>query len=224
MKTVKNKNEEFRRMFVVDPQITSFKKGESVTSFNIPKKHIYNITNYQTEENGTIIKDRPERAYFEEVAYTLLNNLKSSQIHPFLNYHYKHAANKTKFVDFIKNDVWDFMNPRREKNTRKESVIDQWEPEPFEGLNSELAGLFAYYLELGKHLKGTRAEIAEQASIKLNHNFKKDTILGRLNRLHSKNVSDIKTPKNINAITPYLEMYKEAYNIAIKDSESIEWI
>jgi len=126
----KNKNEVFRSMFVVDPQPTSVKKGNAVTGHNnIPKHHIFNISNFQTIENGTIIKDAPERQYFKEVAYTLLNNLKTSQIHPFLNYHYNHATNKTGFVDFIKYDIWDSMYPEREVNEKKENIIEQWKPQ-----------------------------------------------------------------------------------------------
>ena len=58
----------FRKMFKVDPQITTIKEGETIKSDFKTKKHRYNISNKQYYEEDKVI-DTDVRRYIDEVVF-----------------------------------------------------------------------------------------------------------------------------------------------------------
>ena len=114
-------------MFVVDPQVTSFKDGETIGSnLSITKEHPFNIRNRQVKENGDIIEVGTYREYMNEVILNFFDMLKTSQINAFLSYHYENAKDKKAFMEFIKHDVWDYFTPPLELTTHRKATIKEW--------------------------------------------------------------------------------------------------
>lgn len=158
---------DFWNMFVVDPTPCEIRKGESFTSvFGIEKKHRFNIGNRQTvDESGVIIKDNYFRYYISELIILLSEQLKTSEISDFLNYHYQNANDKTGLINFISFDLWDYISesdikPKRlnEINNWIEGVSHKQEtstkPEGIkciEGINPvDLKFIFSKLMENGK--------------------------------------------------------------------------
>ena len=84
----------FREMFVVDPEVANFKKGDRLGCESImPKLHPYNINNMQRDENG-VIYDMEDSYYISEVEIQIFEKLKPSEISAFLSYHFKYSKKR----------------------------------------------------------------------------------------------------------------------------------
>jgi len=118
--------QEFRKMFVVDPPVTSYKDGNTIHSdLTLKKQHRYNLRNQDIKEGDTI-KEATASKYINQVVYLFFDELKPSEIKPFLNYHHENAVNKTELINFIKYDIWELFIPPLILSAQRESIIKEW--------------------------------------------------------------------------------------------------